>query len=490
MFRVEEREGYGKMLVATQNLLPGSEVLREMEPLLMVPKERLEKYRNVSQDEGTRGVYAAFSVFLNSTSSEKQLKYLRLYGPTVGGAADSFRSFARDTSMRNEKGELAPMSADNQELFVKIANVYRLNCFETGEDAKVVYEFACRMLHSCLSNCERRFEGNGIIIRAIVPIQAGDVLSIEYNPTRTLAATAERRHKNLEFKSFTCHCPRCDAPGDDTRQFDCFDPTCHGRHYACQPLSDKPLSFSDARYTGVEYVEPYLLPCTTCERPPSVEYQARMLAEEKRWEGLIERAQDAVDSGRAATDTMQSLLQALEDLTLPRWHSFVVRRGSLYASLVELLFTRRVDLSRFLLPGGKPWEFAEQAARVAEEILRFPNPHTLQALRHAARVCLMQRTLDAQGVEYCRNAVRMQLLCNGRETRDVLMERLLVPMLDTASKAGAVDVTHGCCAFCEESPERAAMKLSLCGRCRKVSYCSVDCQTAHWPVHKRMCKKA
>jgi hypothetical protein len=156
---------------------------------------------------------------------------------------------------------------------------------------------------------------------------------------------------------------------------------------------------------------------------------------------------------------------------------------------VELLFTRRVDLSRFLLPGGKPWEFVEQAARVAEEVLHFPNPHTLQALRHAARVCLMQRTLDAQGVEYCRKAVRMQLLCNGREKRDVLMERLMVPMLDAASKAGAVVVPHGRCAFCEESPERAAMKLSLCGRCRKVSYCSVGCQKAHWPVHKRMCKK-
>ncbi|EFA82258.1 hypothetical protein PPL_04681 [Heterostelium album PN500] len=33
------------------------------------------------------------------------------------------------------------------------------------------------------------------------------------------------------------------------------------------------------------------------------------------------------------------------------------------------------------------------------------------------------------------------------------------------------------------------LKLSLCGSCTSVSYCSRDCQVGHWPEHKELCKK-
>jgi hypothetical protein len=46
------------------------------------------------------------------------------------------------------------------------------------------------------------------------------------------------------------------------------------------------------------------------------------------------------------------------------------------------------------------------------------------------------------------------------------------------------------CAFCEESPQRAALTLSKCGRCMKVAYCSKGCQKAHWKLHKQQCGKA
>ncbi|KAH3745747.1 hypothetical protein Pelo_12873 [Pelomyxa schiedti] len=41
--------------------------------------------------------------------------------------------------------------------------------------------------------------------------------------------------------------------------------------------------------------------------------------------------------------------------------------------------------------------------------------------------------------------------------------------------------TH--CAWCAH----ADTKLKLCGKCRRRKYCSVECQKAHWPFHKRQC---
>ena len=41
----------------------------------------------------------------------------------------------------------------------------------------------------------------------------------------------------------------------------------------------------------------------------------------------------------------------------------------------------------------------------------------------------------------------------------------------------------GICKVCSNPASR-----QLCGRCHKVSYCSIDCQRKDWPTHKNLCK--
>jgi hypothetical protein len=45
------------------------------------------------------------------------------------------------------------------------------------------------------------------------------------------------------------------------------------------------------------------------------------------------------------------------------------------------------------------------------------------------------------------------------------------------------------CEICARTAEEVGKeKLHICGKCRNVRYCSVECQRAHWPIHKPVCK--
>lgn len=48
--------------------------------------------------------------------------------------------------------------------------------------------------------------------------------------------------------------------------------------------------------------------------------------------------------------------------------------------------------------------------------------------------------------------------------------------------------TNICCANCSKT-EFNAPNLKYCAKCRGTRYCSRDCQTAHWKVHKKVCAK-
>jgi hypothetical protein len=141
-----------------------------------------------------------------------------------------------------------------------------------------VFLTASYMGHSCIPNCAVTLDKDGMLVcRAVQHIHAGERLTRMYSVAPDEGSIPERRYELLATHGFISHCPRCDAPGDDTRQFNCFDPQCKGVHRVHQPLSDKPLPYRELAYTGVTYVKPHLLPCTVCLRSPPASYQTPML---------------------------------------------------------------------------------------------------------------------------------------------------------------------------------------------------------------------
>ncbi len=57
---------------------------------------------------------------------------------------------------------------------------------------------------------------------------------------------------------------------------------------------------------------------------------------------------------------------------------------------------------------------------------------------------------------------------------------------DMLTGARSEHVAQMRCSLCS----KALDKVQLCGRCRNASYCGVECQRAHWKVHKLGCFKS
>ena len=289
VYRIVNAGPRNMMAVAVRDLLPGELILKENEPALFFTQTDRMNFE-FPVDPLIEIVFAAYDAFVLSTSSAQQQRLLSLYSPTTGMPSDRIRLFL---NMVQDFG-------DHAEMIVKVFRVIMLNMFgRESEDYRVYGEMA-RFSHSCTSNCVYSFRGKSLFCFARRAIKAGEELTISYNRAWDWEPIHKRRNLCLETKEFTCHCPRCDALGDDTRQFDCFDPVCKGVMMVCQPIQKRNVPDSDLVYTGVTYVKPHLLPCTVCHRAASADYKRAMLALEndllelgpsiaERFEALIEK---------------------------------------------------------------------------------------------------------------------------------------------------------------------------------------------------------
>jgi hypothetical protein len=95
----------------------------------------------------------------------------------------------------------------------------------------------------------------------------------------------------------------------------------------------------------------------------------------------------------------------------------------------------------------------------------------------------------ASAVRVFKRLIRSQRILHGRH-KPCEVEALFRVANDyigglSSATSLAVTLEENCCAYCEKSPERAAMTLSRCGACKKVAYC----QKEQWKAHKAQCNK-
>jgi hypothetical protein len=470
MYTLVETEQQGKVAVATADIRAGT-VLFEEKPMLTVTVPSLQGGRTPSSIFGlTLNPIEMYEQYC-TLDDEKKARFLDLARPFENPLVPSMIAPFKGTEEWRSKIDL----------LTKICNVFAQNLCGTVDNVAGLFEQTSRLPHSCCSNCIRCSEGDLMMCRATRNISAGELLTISDLGNLIYEPTHLRRACFMAASGFTCHCPRCDAVGDDTRQFNCFDAHCQGAHLVCQPINRDPLPHGCV-ITDVEYVDPHLLPCTVCQRPPPAMYQAAMLQLEARLPIEIDRIRQQVPL--ASGVQLLSLFEETFDLLLPPRHALNLAVADVRSDIV-LRLTDHSKLAPELLERYTTSNI--HCARLVEALL--PGVATPRA-GHLWSVAIVRG--DGQLVkEAVMKSLRTTLIMCDRENRESWCSGRDVPvqhwhrgnLVHTIGISPNTDV----CAFCGESPARAALKRSRCGACKKVMYCSRSCQKAHWPIHKAVC---
>ena len=506
-YKIVDSISRGKIVVATKDILPGQLIVEEG-PLLHLTEDYLKLFEHGDVGSALARLLATYHTYRKVLTSVERQKFDTLFGPTAGYFADGMREFAKRCKYQDSgSGEGRALLPREIEEFVRVANVTRLNMIGSPSMGYSIFAEFTRFAHSCQSNCVHLTDAltGACSVRAVCLIATGEELTISYFGPRDCQPTHERRQRYLETKEFTCHCSRCAALGDDTRQFDCFDIACKGVMMVCQPINKEKLRLPGMCYTGVTFVEPRLLPCTVCHRAAPPSYQTQMFALEAGLAKMAEQFSARYDA-LACTATITGYTELYANIQashFPRHHQLALPILYTLMHLERWYFmgtALRCDASAIVVHRERVQAAAAAYINAQLNIYTLPCAATVTVLTTVCWCCILDWGINGLAHIYAppeakkllQRAMRMHLLLQGREGRDPQLDsgllRTLATMHTSADNSPATVVSLQLCAFCEESPLRAALSLSRCGRCRQVCYCSTGCQKAHWKLHQKVCR--
>jgi hypothetical protein len=446
-FSVIDLPGKGKLVIATKDFLPGEVIFRE-EPLIIVTNQLMDSFKKFESSGIERAIWAFEQVFYQRLDTAKQEAFLGLYFPSNGSTSTELYEHLLAASNKNHWEE------SRLDILFKISMIYSFNAFSV-KGTRRVYEMCTRMNHSCLGNCRVDFPADDkdtAVWTAVSSIQAGDEMSITYGACRyDMKPTSTRRGYYLSTKEFLCTCPRCTALGDDTRQFNCFDKTCAGRHYVAQNTANGAVSM--------------LLPCIKCDLTPSDQFTQEMFKWERNFDIFKARCLEAVIRDNRDPWTIQYPDCHLKSITLSH-------------ALFELSTSCETKLV-----------FAKKFVKPIECLVLPPNMQHSEWFALVASMFLATGT--AEGItlakHYARKAVRDRKVMFGRDTQNASQGE--VACFEALSKMPPQKACTTECMFCGVTPELADCVLSKCDKCKAVTYCSLSCFRNHYALHKQVCFK-
>ena len=302
--------------------------------------------------------------------------------------------------------------------------------------------------HSCFPNCRYSIIGDFMFVFTTRDVKGGDELCIPYTcPDDTFEERSKVFSGWTNGEGFVCVCPRCVAArGSPVLRKQETEVNAAFRIASRLTCTMDMRQASDAalpppqrlsllqQLKAVSLVESYGVLC------PLLELQAGSLVSARRFGHAVDCYQRLVDVRR----------------TVHGPESFIVARDSI-----------RFSCSAYLACKGDVARTAMLAAFVALCLPRFHVPMSVPVFMELA--------------------MRYNVGFNSHEEAASALKEL-VEASDRSTNRAADHTLDAYCAHCTEGPG-TNKKLKLCSRCGVSSYCSVEHQRLHWPIHKRVCGK-
>ncbi len=521
--RIETIEELGRVLVATRDFACGETIFDE-KPMLVwgTDEEYVRAFLKASEDVRT--------------------KIMSLYHPPLD------EDIALSGILRDKSTDLARKLGQQAEMVHKLLLIEATNAFdyygrtlvsaqtvygeETMKDRKTaLLSLGSIFAHSCCPNVMRTSKlGPFIRFMAAKPIAKGEMLTISYISDFLSTPTAARQKDLFASKNFICMCESCIGP-DICRPLKCIAPECRGI-----------VLRTELEEGGINKGKPWK--CNTCVLRFSDDEMKTQLDLERQLERDKALMEVYLNTGKCKSPSqIEDLIRQSQKLA-PTHHLviyFLERLSKWYASQVpavefaiKLMKPRRAEVPAQWGPGG----FINVA-----ELQRRSALHAARAIllcECIAADCVIGNCQDrhppvseacslvlwavkdwyaANGKEDICNAARLggkylelYRAVYGAQDEDVRLietivrsvtsgesatkERRSIITTKQATSTSGIKVSESqnatsailCCgnkdcAFHDD----AGASLKRCSGCHKVWYCSKECQTLHWKVHKKEC---
>lgn len=177
---------------------------------------------------GLNSLSFTISDYLTPISEEMAHQLKLLFHPEVVAPSDTVKRLCKAIlpSLHRQ------LTDDEMVEIESMTIVWTLNCFEHAENPLTYasYFLPSFMSHSCAPNAMWTTLGDTFVIRAQRQLSPGEELTVSYLTEEFALRPKERRIDHLKStKFFTCDCPRCISPVDDTRGFSVTSSTCFVR---------------------------------------------------------------------------------------------------------------------------------------------------------------------------------------------------------------------------------------------------------------------